>query len=1195
MSSDEESATDNGQVAATIGGAFSCPHCLKPVTIKDHSTLNRHMAQCFRRASHHADDSSQSNSDSMSLSSTSNQQSNHSDNDSGGLVPCPDDDDDRSACHSGSADNSSDASSRLSNNTHSNIHLAQVESPPSVSEDDSDTSLYGPPSSIENSESDVLELDDDNSTIATTATTATNPSSTENPTTFRDYSIPSEVIVSSLQKELDSQNHNNPKNNPSQRSPPKGYMFAGKLISILSKAPGAPRYLFDEIKKLLAEDEAIPLEARQFFRHFVPSHKEQLKWMTNRYSLTRTLPVEVEVVLHTAAPGEVKTKITVNPLVPTIAFLLGKLKHSHPNDLAIKADEILTTPPPLTKNSQLGEITTGLRYRAAYLELPEYKHKANREAIRDKKPPPFPNNVTCLPFPLMMELDKTHNDATGKLTTEQLRCSSPWFTREQLRSPDNWMPLGCIPNSQLNPNSHHSNTDLYPGSGSAKNNDFQRLLDAILTELKVVTAAGGLDCRLELPCLNSDSGLVEIITHQVRLVPYLLVFLGDSLGHSQVASCYSNKTKSQQFCHMCTIPREKTGDLHHVAPPKNPSLIKKLVSKFHKQANNYTAVNNPHNIALNKMSVYPVNNCFMDGILFLDRHISNLYARGIYGSLPFEILHVLQKGLYVYELELFFEQKEKKKAKQPKKKASKKTGSQEEEPDPPGGDIPDAPPGRRIISEAKLKLVNALAYFIGSQIDRCPDKDRPRMKFKHGVTSDTHRSANEMQGLMLHIAILLCTGAGQKLLEKQDQSTRTKWIKATESLLLMEEYMKSHSSRTLADIEACGEYVRHVLMEFQDVLSRTKGLEANFLKMHLPQHLCECETKFGPLANVTSEGTEERHRPTKDAAKTTQHRLENFDTQTTRNAVEFHSVAEFRAELEWQAANYQCTPSPPHDPIPPGKEPDHNPYLYGNKYQLLIDSEAARFSPKVASRKRSLSPATFPDAELQGRIQCFFYDHVYKKLCHQDCHTYEVFTDVRMQLPSAPGTSAQSSSVKWLRSHPEYKPGEPWFDWCHVLWPVTMAPADDDSNSSDVDPIVEMDEFPCRVVCLFDLPEDAWSGRTFLNDEIVYADSPGMYAIIESLRESDQNKLQAHPDSWLLEVGTKCLNLDTQQPQLFLVPVHLLKGKCIAFSHPSSIDPKSLEIQTVDHEYLFLKPRRTWAPEFIRRAKEHVLAGRSNS
>jgi len=617
-----------------------------------------------------------------------------------------------------------------------------------------------------------------------------------------------------------------------------------KILEALSEEPRSSMGLYDKLAK------ASDLRAKQVWAdagptgappEALPTRQKLVGNLFQRLGCGLLNIEESFVELSDDPPARVQ--VTSAPFIGGLCLSLGQMVDCAPGDITIDSRNPSSPPAQWGLNHEVSEFASGRR-------------ALNDYAAVQKK---YGDDV--IPFPIILESDKTHTDHSGKLTIEQVNWSPAWHTRQVRRHPLAWKVLGFIPNSVLFPTDHHQEAKLGCTLGSHTASDYHAVLRHLFRDIREINRKGGIKCHLRLPATAAD-GSTEVVDHGIKTIyPYILCHCGDSEGGDK-GCCI--RAKSKQICRFCKVPRDQCGDPSIKSDNKTQTEVSNLVKRVLESDDEAAAE------LLKELSVHPVISAYMDGIELLSGGPPR--GRGVFSLSPPELMHLIQKGWHKYILEGFYGMK-------------RLTDDAELS-------------SRFIIPAADWHLVDLLASEVGSYLSRSSDTDLPRTNFKHGVTSDVHRSASEMQPLIIFIAVILSTEAGQSL-STVDKERRDNWLRLVDRVLLMEEFMKSTDGITVRDLRLVGVLLKDMMVMFRQVVDRKVKSGMNFIKFHVVTHLHECMEDYGLMQNVSGQSLEQRHKfNAKDPAKKTQRRIEKFDYQVGLRALEQHATRHALAHLD---------------------------------------------------------------------------------------------------------------------------------------------------------------------------------------------------------------------------------------------------------------------------------------------------------
>jgi hypothetical protein len=381
-----------------------------------------------------------------------------------------------------------------------------------------------------------------------------------------------------------------------------------ELLHILKEAR-VPHYLYQNIWKWAqsAVDRKVPF-------HDAGTRESILNDLMYRYNLDDTLPVTTAVTL----PGSGETvDITIHEFLPQLYSLLTDPTLMHDDNLLFWDDDPFGKPVPRRGGSyELVDIIDGSVYREAY-------HTHVKDCKRD------------LLVPIILYIDKTHVDASGRLCLEPVTFTLGIFKKEVRKDPMAWRPLGFIPNQ--------SNIEAVKPIEKAQ--DYHYILGFILGSLRQAQESNGIAW-----CFKYRNQFYNV----VMKVPILFV-IGDTEGHDKLCGKYTNRVVSKHLCRYCDCPRDRTGRAHTTFQYIKASQIAKLVSQ--KDENQ-----------LKQMSYHCVENCFTN-LTFCDPKF------GINGATLAELLHLVQHGIYLYFVTALVGEKAVKKSANKVEKGAKKSAN----------------------------------------------------------------------------------------------------------------------------------------------------------------------------------------------------------------------------------------------------------------------------------------------------------------------------------------------------------------------------------------------------------------------------------------------------------------------------------------------------------------------------------------
>ena len=346
-----------------------------------------------------------------------------------------------------------------------------------------------------------------------------------------------------------------------------------------------------------------------------PSRKTMIKQMRSRAGTLSHPPEEIEVTLPASG---VQTKIT------RLSFPAAA--HSLLSDVDLMDDESFAFPNPedpfaapiptseRTASFALREICDSENFHDAHQHCvegissgePNLHHPDNNNNCDGRKP---------LAAFLLIGIDKSNLDFSGKLQIEPIKFSFSFFKQSLRDRPSSWGVLGHMPCMSILPKD---------ASPQDKITDWHFCLSIILEPLVEAQRAGGLCC--DFLCRNE--------VHKTVLKVPIHCILGDSLGQQTVCGHHTSSSANLQCC-QCMVTRKDLGNPHHKP---------KLTDHAHVQR---CRRNN------NDSKLCDLGFCCMPNFTFDKVQLCDL-QRGLLGIVPGEILHVDKHGNYTYLFTEFF-------------------------------------------------------------------------------------------------------------------------------------------------------------------------------------------------------------------------------------------------------------------------------------------------------------------------------------------------------------------------------------------------------------------------------------------------------------------------------------------------------------------------------------------------------------
>jgi hypothetical protein len=225
-------------------------------------------------------------------------------------------------------------------------------------------------------------------------------------------------------------------------------------------------------------------------------------------------------------------------------------------------------------------------------------------------------NVLC---PLILFIDKTPTDAKGVCLTLGI------FNQKTRNKEEGWRIIGFIPNLDGVSKKKLTSTEKY--------SDYHSLLNVVFAPLVKLQSYSGIAWKMDYKGV-----LLEVILK----IPILFI-CGDSEGREKLVGrrmIYSSGsgTFNGHICQYCDVPYDETDNpFYHSKLTKASNIAKLLVQQRTREISGMGYLNIDEN-ALHKLQ-------------YCDR------TYGLNGSVPAEMLHTFQLGIYIYVLEGLFEEK----------------------------------------------------------------------------------------------------------------------------------------------------------------------------------------------------------------------------------------------------------------------------------------------------------------------------------------------------------------------------------------------------------------------------------------------------------------------------------------------------------------------------------------------------------
>jgi len=747
--------------------------------------------------------------------------------------------------------------------------------------------------------------------------------------------------------------------------------------------------------------------------------------------------------------------------------------------------------------------------------------------------------------PPIIFMDKTHCDTNGLLTIEPVSYTLAIFTKEARKNPAFWRCLGYV---------YNSSRSIPSQTPEQKQTDYHHAIKHIIASL--VKA-------------QKEDGILWQIKYQGKLyevcmkIPLLLV-AGDTEGHDKLCGKFTSRIKVNYLCRVCACPLEETSDPDKVHPLTKASKIAQLVEKATHTSSHHAG---RYREELRRLSYYCLPNAWTD-VVWCDP------IRGINGSTPPELLHVIEQGLIPYSVEGILAVRRQLKSSAPARKrqrtlsqaatastmdtatedagavsadgadnaiATEDAGAvsadgvdnaiAQEEPD---SMLSEFLAGQKeaacnqsvnsVFTDTEKSTLNKLAWIYGRRLVHQSCRDWQYAYFADGITNNSKKKAHEQPCVVLLLLLIFCSKEAEKYEQLMLPSILSNFI-VVQSFLLLFENLHRVSSLPRKLVYRLKKFVPLFLNYYKTAINRTTGMGMNIVKFHLPLHWAQDMERFGPATSYDSSHGESMHKEFKADAKRTLRNGKSFKEQLGKC---HHERLVLRRSLmsgqdQKDSPKGTCLPWANHCIYNNGilQSPHAKKKLHQWHNSQMMKSVEAYIQKNIASR--------LADTPIRLFKQCTVHGNLYR-------------ADPLYQ----PDLSTQFG----------------WHDWVLVHWPEWGS-----------DPI------PSRIVSFLEL--NIPPGTVLhdpLVDESAYSE-PGIYALVHALPESlnedpqdsdaDGDNYLSHKYSRLVYKSGICVNETSGHPELYLVHAEsMFKGVCVAVPY----DP----FEADGHEFLILQPKHQW-------------------
>ena len=869
-----------------------------------------------------------------------------------------------------------------------------------------------------------------------------------------------------------------------------------KLLDLLTNN-NAPLYLFNEIMQW-ARTSAI---ANKFDFQLASIPRERLvKTLIKNNGLHGLLP---KVINFTLPKAGVNVRVTTHNILFSIQSLLNDKELMMKENLIFDDNPLEDPCQRSTRTQSYKDINDGTCYLDAY----NYYCK---------------NKTTDVLCPLIFFVDKTHADFRGNIKLEPVMMTLGIFNKYTRNRENAWRTIGFIPNLD-----NVSNENL---TADDKADDYHALLKVILAPL--------VDLQNEENVIEYVFDYNGVLYPVVLKVPILFV-TGDSEGQDKLVgriANYSSNKDTARVCRYCDIPANVMDD---------PLLLLKKRFNRTQACVIETLLRHNNEFELKRKGYRVITENVLHQLQFCDRSL------GVNGSVPADLLHTLQHGLYLYMFEELLNSKQLKllpdeipnKRNKPclkyrKGKLTKKVVDNNDDDDTYDSSesrvivyTDDQKSKNNVFDNKRCDRVDNLARIIGKQLQHQSDRDLPITYFSSGITSEKKKQAQQEQGVIIVWMFIFLSVDKKDFISLFGQPRYNNWLYVMERLLMIEQFMKAD----LLSKEIVGVFKHWILVfldTFRDVIDRKSGKKMKVLKFHLLTHLADDIMKFGVPISFNSATGESNHKSHKKRAKRTQQVHDTLEEQVGVRYIEQLAIQK-SLDCMLDIGGIRCE-SNIHTTSNDATIGD---FCLGGLNKFFMNENGIF---ETAAVHVNDNQNIWPDSVLQKEIFSFLRHHVCPHLQNQK---------VKLM------TMVKTEDCLY-RADPKFS-GKPWHDWAYIDW--------GEENGGEI---------PVHLL-IFVQVEFARNGALLEVNGVGIDKTANCHAIVHMIERQLDKSFAAFEKSKLFFTAKKMLHRG--KPMLAMVAVNSIKAPCIAVN----VDPTSIPIeQPGQYQYNFLKPRSSWVEEF---------------
>ena len=600
----------------------------------------------------------------------------------------------------------------------------------------------------------------------------------------------------------------------------------GVVLMDILRRKKAPMDTYDEL--MLWHFRATGAISEQETLKDVPSNKyisraRLVKMMRNRYNMHEKFARKHHLILPYIKQ---RVSLVCHDARGCIESLLTDPRLTD-DDFWFFDDDPTAPPPPSIK--AFGGLQTGKAYREAV--------KAYKQGVSNR-----------VPLPVVFYLDGADTGRMKNMPITAFKVSLGIFTTKYRENDHAWRVLGYVAaTSKAKAQSkkivvgkkhtvelagggvihegegQETATDLPKGDGTSM--DLHAMLDKILESY----------VKLQKTGFKWDLRYRGKTWEGLEFVPFVCFVKCDTKEADLLCGSYSSKTeKVKQLCRYCYCPNDETDNPQARFPFKTTSAIKPLCDSREFAALKEISMQCTQN-AMYKLRFSPIS------------------TRGIHGATPYEMLHAVLLGNFMYLRDTLYEQ---------------------------------VGPTSQLAEK-----IDEIASLFGDYFGRQSERNLPKCKFGHHIR-EGKINAKEYRGVLLLMASVLHSDEGKvHLLGSAKELGWNKkrieeWAELVELLLSWEAFL-GKTEMSVLSVSRLSIKNRYLMWLIKKVATRKKGMGLRVCKFHAITHLAHDIILFGVPLEFDTGSNESGHKITKVAAMLTQKNSDTFDFQTSTRLDEF--------------------------------------------------------------------------------------------------------------------------------------------------------------------------------------------------------------------------------------------------------------------------------------------------------------------